>query len=76
MLQGTDIGRAESVSQAFQDYFLAFVRTGTPNGPGLSAWNSYWQPTRTTMHFDTVTETSSRLSAAGRRRGRSDSVMT
>jgi para-nitrobenzyl esterase len=41
-----------AVSDALQDAFIAFARTGDPNHPGLPAWAPYTLPRRQTLIVD------------------------
>jgi len=43
---------ARSASQAMQDSFIAFARTGDPNHAGLARWPRYTLAERATMIFD------------------------
>lgn len=43
---------ARAVSATMQDRFVAFARTGTPNGRGLPRWPAYRPRDRATMVFD------------------------
>ncbi|MGW0665242.1 carboxylesterase/lipase family protein [Streptodolium elevatio] len=43
------------LGSAMHRAWIAFVRTGDPNHPGLPTWEPYTAPMRTTMRFDTVT---------------------
>jgi para-nitrobenzyl esterase len=43
---------ARAASQAMQESFVAFAKTGDPNHPGLAAWPRYDLATRATMIFD------------------------
>ena len=47
--------------------WIAFVRTGDPNHPGLPHWPRYDRETRTTMRFDSVVETVDDLAGPSRR---------
>ena len=54
-LQGTRVGaseRSRKMSARMSDAFIAFARTGDPNGRGLPAWERYELPRRQTMLFD------------------------
>jgi para-nitrobenzyl esterase len=51
-ITGTGAG-ARAVSGRMMDAFIAFARTGTPEGKGLPRWPLYSLPDRTTMVFDT-----------------------
>jgi para-nitrobenzyl esterase len=44
---------ARAASQAMQESFVAFAKTGDPNRAGLPAWPRYELATRATMIFDT-----------------------
>lgn len=44
---------ARAVSDALQDAFIAFARSGDPNHPGLPAWTPYTLPRRQTLIVDT-----------------------
>jgi para-nitrobenzyl esterase len=50
-------GDARAASQAMQDSFVAFARTGDPNHAGLPTWPRYTPAHRSTMLFDTVSRT-------------------
>ncbi|GAA0679608.1 carboxylesterase/lipase family protein [Sphingomonas insulae] len=53
--KGSDTGTgadARTASQAMQDSFVAFARTGDPNHAGLPRWPAYALDTRATMIFD------------------------
>ena len=41
------------LSEAMQDAWTAFARTGNPNGSGVPAWSAYDSTTRSTMVFNT-----------------------
>ncbi|MBO9713252.1 MAG: carboxylesterase/lipase family protein [Sphingomonas sp.] len=43
---------ARAASQAMQERFVAFAKTGDPNRKGLAAWPRYTLPRRPTMVFD------------------------
>lgn len=43
---------AQAVSDAMQDAFIAFARSGDPNHAGLPRWEPYALPRRQTMIFD------------------------
>jgi para-nitrobenzyl esterase len=43
---------ARAASQAVQDSFVAFAKTGNPNHPGLPVWPKYDLARRATMVFD------------------------
>jgi para-nitrobenzyl esterase len=43
---------ARAASQAVQDSFVAFAKTGNPNHPGLPVWPKYDLTRRATMVFD------------------------
>ena len=43
---------ARAASQAVQDSFVAFAKTGNPNRPGLPVWPKYDLARRATMVFD------------------------
>jgi len=43
---------ARAVSDAMQDAFIAFARSGDPNHAGLPRWEPYALPRRQTMIFD------------------------
>jgi para-nitrobenzyl esterase len=42
------------VSEVLQGYFLNFIKTGNPNGPGLPDWPAYTSPTFQRMWIDTA----------------------
>ena len=46
---------ARTMSGRLMDAFIAFARTGDPNGPALPRWEPYALPRRQTMIFDTAT---------------------
>lgn len=46
---------AQKMSERMMDAFIAFARTGDPNGPGLPPWPAYTLPRRATMVFDDET---------------------
>ncbi len=50
-LTGTGAG-AQAASAAVMQRFIAFARTGSPNGNGMSAWPQYRLDRRATMIFD------------------------
>ncbi|MGF7147866.1 para-nitrobenzyl esterase [Sphingomonas zeicaulis] len=52
-LTGTGEG-ARAASKAVMDRYLAFARTGDPNGGALSPWPQYRLEDRATMIFDTT----------------------
>jgi para-nitrobenzyl esterase len=43
---------AAAVSDAMSDSWLAFIRTGDPNHPGIGPWPAYSSDVRSTMLFD------------------------
>jgi para-nitrobenzyl esterase len=50
-LTGTDAS-ARRMSRSIGDAFLAFARSGNPNGPGLPEWLPYRLDSRATLVFD------------------------
>jgi para-nitrobenzyl esterase len=53
-LIGTGAEEAQLVSNAMSAAWLAFARSGTPNGPGLASWPAFNAATRPTMIFNVV----------------------
>ncbi|MES1201801.1 MAG: carboxylesterase/lipase family protein [Pseudomonadota bacterium] len=49
---GARTPEAEAVSQVMMDAFIAFAKTGDPNGGGLPRWSPYTLGARETMIFD------------------------
>jgi len=50
---------ARSLSRLMQQRFVAFARTGSPNGSNLPSWPRYELPKRATMIFDDVSHVQS-----------------
>lgn len=55
LIEGIDAKVFESLGGAMQDAWIAFVRSGDPNHPGLPQWNRYESPARSVLHFDEET---------------------
>lgn len=55
LTDGIDPAVLDGLGNAMHQAWIAFVRTGDPNHPGLPAWEPYTRPLRGTMRFDTVT---------------------
>jgi para-nitrobenzyl esterase len=53
-LIGTGTEQAQHVSDAMSAAWLAFARSGTPNGPGLASWPAFNAASRPTMIFNVV----------------------
>lgn len=53
-LVGEDTRIAQQVADAMSAAWIAFARSGSPNGPGLAVWPAYSVQARSTMTFDVV----------------------
>ena len=55
-LVGEDTSAPQKVADAMSAAWIAFARTGSPNGPGLAKWPAYDPQRRPTMTFDVVSQ--------------------
>lgn len=51
-LVGNDTGTPQRVADAMSAAWIAFARSGSPNGPGLAQWPAFNPQRRSTMTFD------------------------
>ncbi|MFD3696316.1 carboxylesterase/lipase family protein [Streptomyces sp. NPDC058646] len=56
----------DGLATVMHEAWIAFVRTGDPNHPGLPRWDPYETRTRTTMRFDSVVTALGDLAGASR----------
>jgi para-nitrobenzyl esterase len=54
MLKGANPDEMAGLAEAMHRAWIAFVRTGEPNGPNLPVWPPYERGDRLTMRFDSV----------------------
>jgi para-nitrobenzyl esterase len=54
MLQGARPAEIKGLAEAIHGAWIAFVRSGKPDHPGLPAWPPYRREDRMTMRFDAV----------------------
>ncbi|MFJ7157390.1 carboxylesterase/lipase family protein [Streptomyces sp. NPDC101118] len=66
-LAGLDPRVAGGLARTMHRAWIAFVRTGDPNHPGMPTWERYDRPARDTMRFDTVTGPVQDLAGPSRR---------
>lgn len=64
---GLDPAVRDGLARTMHEAWIAFVRTGDPNHPGMPTWNPYEKDTRTTMRFDSVVTALDDLAGDSRR---------
>ncbi|MCM2416835.1 carboxylesterase/lipase family protein [Streptomyces sp. RKAG293] len=60
-LAGMDTRIRDGLARSMHQAWISFIRTGDPNHPAMPHWDRYDQRSRSTMHFDTVTQAVSHL---------------
>ena len=55
-LVGHDTRNPQKVADAMSAAWIAFARSGTPNGPGLAAWPAFSPSKRSVMGFNVVSQ--------------------
>ncbi|MBT2469821.1 carboxylesterase family protein [Streptomyces sp. ISL-66] len=54
LIEGIDPALRDGLAQSMHQAWIAFVRTGNPNHPGMPTWERYGAESRATMRFDSV----------------------
>ncbi|WP_329389048.1 carboxylesterase family protein [Streptomyces sp. NBC_01351] len=65
-LAGLDPAVRDGLAHTMHEAWIAFVRSGDPNHPGMPTWDPYDTRTRTTMRFDSVVTALGDLAGASR----------